>query len=117
MLTPIALAHWITGDGKARPHGLILCTHSFTVPEVERLMDVLMVRYQLEVSLVPGPKACRAQGRGFPWSKQAPPTETKALQMDRGKYPLIYIKSSSMPLLRYVVLLYMDSSMLYKLGL
>jgi hypothetical protein len=30
-------------------------------------------------SLIPGPKACRAQGRGFPWSKQASPAETKAL--------------------------------------
>jgi len=96
-------------------------------------MDVLMVRYQLEVTLVPEPTLAlpggqparlgrgggpgRAQGRGFPWSKQAPPTETKALQMDRGKYLLIYIRSSSMPLLRSIVLPYMDSSMLYKLGL
>jgi hypothetical protein len=36
LLTPVALAHWIMGDGKARPSGLILCTHSFTIPAPRR---------------------------------------------------------------------------------
>jgi len=44
--TRIALAHWIMGDS-ALPTGLLLCTDSFTTPDVVRLMNVLMVRYRL----------------------------------------------------------------------
>lgn len=32
LLTPVALAHLILGDGSAQRHGLILCTDSFTIP-------------------------------------------------------------------------------------
>jgi hypothetical protein len=88
LLTPVALAHWIMGDGKARSSGLILCTHSFTIPEVVLLMNVLMVRYQIQCTL----------------------------QLDQGK-PLIYIRSRSMPLLGPIVLPHMDGSMLYLIGL
>lgn len=31
LLTPIALAHMIMGDGVARPHGLQLCTDSYSI--------------------------------------------------------------------------------------
>jgi len=92
LLSPVALANWIMGDGKAHPFGLTLCTHSFTVPakrEVVQLINVLMVRYQIQCTL----------------------------QMDQGKYPVIYIRASSMPLLRSIVLPHMDGSMLYKIGL
>ena len=33
LLTPIALAHWIMGDGAIRNKGLILCTDSFTLQD------------------------------------------------------------------------------------
>jgi hypothetical protein len=51
-------------------------------------MNVLMVRYQIDCTL----------------------------QMLKGK-PRIYIKASSMPLLRSIVLEHMDPSMLYRIGL
>jgi len=89
LLTPVALAHWIIGDGGARSSGLILCTNSFTIPEVVQLMNVLMVRYQIDCTM----------------------------QLKLGKYPLIYIKESSMPRLRAIVLPHMVPSMLYKIGL
>jgi hypothetical protein len=48
LLTPAALAHLIMGDGTALPQGLILCTNSFSLPDIVRLMNVLMIRYSLE---------------------------------------------------------------------
>lgn len=45
LLTPVALAHLIMGDGSAQRHGLIICTDSYTIPEVVRLINVLMIRY------------------------------------------------------------------------
>jgi hypothetical protein len=88
LLTPVALAHWICGDGTFSHGGLLLCTDSFTIPECPRLINVLMVKYSLNVTL----------------------------QMI-GKYSRIYIKAESMPLLRSIVLEHMDSKMLYKLWL
>lgn len=87
LLTPVALAHWICGDGTFSHGGLLLCTDSFTIPECVHLINILMVKYSLDVTL----------------------------QMI-GKKPRIYIKAESMPLLRTIVLEHMDSSMLYKLG-
>lgn len=51
LLTPVALAHLIQGDGSAQRHGLIICTDSYTTPEVVRLINVLMIRYRLDCSL------------------------------------------------------------------
>jgi hypothetical protein len=51
LLTPVALAHWIQGDGKADRSGLVLCTDSFTIQEVVLLMNVLMIRYRLSCTL------------------------------------------------------------------
>lgn len=45
LLTPVALAHLIMGDGSTQRHGLILCTDSYTLSEIIRLMNVLMIRY------------------------------------------------------------------------
>ena len=47
LLTPIALAHWIMGDGRNGKGGLILCTDSFSLKDVVRLMNVLIIRYGL----------------------------------------------------------------------
>jgi hypothetical protein len=87
LLTPIAIAHMIMGDGSVKPHGLIICTHSYTVQDVVRLMNVLIIRYRLECIL-----------RTF----------------KKDKYG-IYIRQCSMPSLFNIVFPYMHTSMLYKL--
>jgi hypothetical protein len=51
LLTPIALAHWIMGDGEARSHGLRICTDSFSIYEVITLMNVLQIRYNINCNL------------------------------------------------------------------
>ena len=89
LLTPIALAHWIMGDGSHHNHGLDLCTNSFTTPDVVRLMNVLMIKYELSCTL----KYHSSGG------------------------PMIYIKAESMGKLRTIVAPYMVKSMLYKIHL
>jgi len=88
LLTSKAPAHWICGDDTFSHGGLLLCTDSLTIPECPQLINVLMVKDSLNVTL----------------------------QMI-GKYSRIYIKAESMPLLRSIVLEHMDSKMLYKFGL
>ena len=51
LLTPIALAHLIMGDGSVKDYGLILCTNSYSVQDVVRLMNVLIIRYRLECTI------------------------------------------------------------------
>jgi hypothetical protein len=52
LLTPIALAHWIKGDGMTiRGVGLYLCTDSFSIIDNVKLINILMVRYQLNCTL------------------------------------------------------------------
>ena len=77
------------GDGVARPIGLQLCTDSYLLQDTLRLLNVLIIRYELNCSL---------------HKKRS------------GQYR-IYISSKSMPLLRSIVSPYMHSSMLYKIGL
>ena len=87
LLTPVALAHIIMGDGSAERHGLVLCTDSFTIPEVIKLMNVLFIRYQLDCTF-----------------RLHTPTQ-----------PRIYIKEGSMSKLRGIVEPYMHHSLMYKL--
>ena len=89
LLTPVALAHLIMGDGTRRDYGLEICTDCFNITDVIKLTNVLRIRYGLDCTL-----------------------HKKRVDQYR-----IYIKSSSMPLLRTIVSPYMHSSMLYKLGL
>ncbi|RUS18461.1 intronic ORF at intron 4 of cox1 protein [Jimgerdemannia flammicorona] len=42
------LAFWIMGDGAIRNMGLILCTDSYTIPDIVRLMNVLMIKFDLK---------------------------------------------------------------------
>jgi hypothetical protein len=86
LLTPVALAHWIIGDGQASHSGLILCTHSYTVQEVVQLINVLILRYRLDCTL----------------------------QSHHGK-PVIYIRERSMSCLRTIVIPHMQKSMFYKI--
>jgi hypothetical protein len=51
LITPIALAHWIMGDGGRVNKGLMLCTHNFSVKDVVRLINVLIIKYQLDCSI------------------------------------------------------------------
>ena len=87
LLTPVALAHWIMGDGVARPYGLQLCTDSYSLPDVVRLMNVLIIRYDLYCTL--------HKKREFQFR--------------------IYISEKSMGKLRSVVVPHMAPSMLYKI--
>ena len=87
LLTPVVLAHIIMGDGSVKSSGLILCTDSYTVQDVVRLINVLMIKYRLDC-----------------WLRNHTPTQ-----------PRIYISQSSMPLLLNIVSPFMHPSMLYKL--
>ena len=87
ILTPVALAHIIMGDGSTERHGLIICTDSYSVQDIVRLMNVLVIRYRLKCTL-----------------RYHTPTQ-----------PRIYISERSMPLLRTIVTPHMCSTMLYKL--
>lgn len=88
ILTPIALAHMIMGDGlNDHGFGLILCTDSFPLQDVVRLINVLIIRYNLECNL----------------------------RQHYKEFYRIYIKTKSMPLLRSIVSPYMHKTMLYKI--
>jgi hypothetical protein len=89
LLTPVALAHMIMGDGTAKSHGLIICTDSYSIEDTVRLMNVLIIRYRLELKF----------------------------RFHTPSQPRILIRQRSMPLLRDIVISYMHSSMLYKIGL
>ena len=51
LLTPVALAHWILGDGSAIGSGLRLGTDSFTIKECVLLINVLIIKFNLNCSL------------------------------------------------------------------
>lgn len=89
LLTPVALAHFVMGDGKKTQFGLIFCTDSYSVEDVVKLMNVLITKYRLECTL-----------------RFHTPTQ-----------PRIYIREGSMPWLRQIVKPYMCPSMLYKIKL
>lgn len=50
-LTPIALAHWIMCDGTFTGWGLLICTDSFTIKDVILLMNVLLIKYDINTTL------------------------------------------------------------------
>jgi len=88
-LTPVALAHWIMGDGSYHPAGLHLCTDSFSNQDVARLINVLILKYGLN---------CTMQGY-------------------KSGRPRIYIKTNSMAQLGVIVAPFMHPTMLYKIHL
>jgi len=87
LITPVALAHWIMGDGSAINRGLVLCTDSFTLEQVTLLLNVLVIKYEFE---------CTLWNSNSNWR--------------------IYIKRNSIPKLKSIVINYMHPSMLYKLS-
>jgi hypothetical protein len=86
LLTPVALAHFIMGDGSAMSGGLRISTDSFTVIEAVKLINVLIIKYRLICTL----------------------------HMQNGK-PRIFISSKSMGLLKSIIAPYIVPSMKYKL--
>jgi hypothetical protein len=87
LLTPVALAHLIMGDGSALKNGLYLCTDSYNIIDVVRLINVLIIKYRLECNL----------------------------KCQRPNQYRIYIRSHSKSLLGSIVRPYIHSSMAYKL--
>lgn len=51
LLTPVALAHWISGDGYFTDGCLKLCTDNFTREEVLRLIEILQEKYGLKATI------------------------------------------------------------------
>jgi hypothetical protein len=89
LLTPVAFAHLVMGDGQPIPNrGLRLCTDSFKILEVAKLMNVLVIKYRINCSM----------------------------QFLEGK-PRIYIPVNNLHLLASIVKPYMSKDMLYKLQL
>lgn len=88
LLTPVALAHLIMGDGSPMSHGLSLCTDSYSLSDTVRIINVLIIRYGLKCTL----------------------------HLKRENKYRIYISRHSMAILRTIVGPHMHSSMLYKLG-
>lgn len=87
LLTPVALAHLIMGDGSAVNRGLVLCTDCFTLKQTTLLLNVLVIKYEFDCSL---------------WNNNS--------------NWRIYIKHSSMAKLKSIVINHMHHSMLYKLN-
>jgi hypothetical protein len=88
-LTPIALAHWIMGDGIFNGTTLLLCTDSYSIKEVVLLINVLVIKYDIHCTI----------------------------RYYNQHYPRIYILKKCLPKIRKIVLPYMHSSMRYKLGI
>lgn len=87
LLTPVALAHWIMGDGTKVNKGLTLQTQSFSIQECVFIVSVLIYKFNLKCSI----------------------------HLQRNQ-PTIYISSKSMMKLKPLILPYMCSSMKYKLS-
>lgn len=51
LLDPIALAHWICGDGQFLSKGIQLCTDSYSIQDTVKLIYVLIIRYNLICTL------------------------------------------------------------------
>ena len=87
---PIVLAHWICGDGKySKSGGLILCTDSFTLNEVILLINILIIKFELDCTI----------------------------HLNKPGSYRIYIKKSSMNKLQELVSPHFVQSMLYKIHL
>lgn len=90
LLTPVAFAHLIQGDGGFKSKGISLCTDLYTLQDVVRLMNVLIIRYELKCTIH---KA--SNGKGY----------------------RIYISRSSVGKVTEIVLPYLIPSMYYKVGI
>ena len=91
-INEISLAMWIEGDGSHKSGGgLHLCTDSYTIQEVVLLMNVLLIKYNINSTIIQRDKT-KAQYR-------------------------ISISKNSMDIVRNLVKPYTSTSMLYKIHL
>ena len=88
LLTPIALAHWIMGDGSKHNEGLHLSVYSFSKSNVDLLVNALTNKFNISCSLHNTDKGSR-----------------------------IYINKSSTNILRPLIVEHFVPSMKYKLGI
>lgn len=47
----IVLAYWIMGDGSKRKKGIILCTNGFTLKEIIILINILIIKFNINHSI------------------------------------------------------------------
>lgn len=92
LLTPIALAHWIMGDGYYSNGNVVLCTDNFSEKEVLKLIKVLNNKFSLKSSTKK-----RTNKNSVVWR--------------------ITISKSSLPELKELVIPYTIPEMQYKLGI
>jgi hypothetical protein len=88
-LTPIALAHWIMGDGTFNGISILLCTDSYSIKDIVILINVLIIKYDIHCTI----------------------------RHHKNIYPRIYILKKDLFKLRLIVQPFMHKSMIYKLGL
>lgn len=88
MLTPLALAHWIMGDGSKQNEGIHLSVYAFTPSDVELLITALNERYNIKCSIHDTEKGAR-----------------------------IYVNKKNMEILKPLVSSHIVPSMKYKIGL
>lgn len=87
LLSPVALAHLIMGDGSSREYGLEICTDSYSLIDVIKITNVLIIKYQLICTV----------------------------RLKKENQYRIYVSSKSMDKLRTIVNPYMHPSMVYKI--
>lgn len=87
LLTDIGLAHWIMDDGSKQGNGLHLNVYAFSPEDVDRLINVLITKFNLKCSI----------------------------HLKNGK-PRIYVFKESIELLVSIVKPHMIPSMMYKLS-
>ncbi|KAG0122693.1 LAGLIDADG endonuclease, partial [Tuber indicum] len=86
LLTPVALAHLIMGDGQIASNGLRICTDAYSSSDIVKLINVLMIKYRLVCTI--------------------------HVLDDRQR---IYISAKSINLLASIIKPYMIKSMYYKI--
>jgi len=99
-ITPLSLAIWIMDDGGWVQHGIRISSNAFTYNEVLLLTQILHRKFKIETTI----------------QKLSKPTNLHQNSIYNNKYS-IYITSSSVSLVRSLVLPYTHSSMVYKLGI
>ena len=47
----MVLAHWIMGDGSKRAKGIVLCTDNFSLQEVVLLVNILILKFDINPTI------------------------------------------------------------------
>lgn len=100
----IALAHWIQGDGASRNKGICLCTHDFTLKEVVLLLNILIIKFDIQ------PTIYSVVSRMDPEIYKAPISEQANVSYQ------IQINSKDLKKLKPMLLPHFSSHFLYKIN-